>query len=143
MFDKSECETTTTTATWYHVPGYLYRYINYQQTASSTAIFARVVIRAGIAWPNHLDVSAMMCICLVLYLATAELVSLRISTDTGCAGCRWVERSKNTPPYPSLLFLSHSHILTSEFLPQTQGLFPAPAWTFPTKTVHGGTAAHK
>ena len=43
-----------------------------------------------IPWPNRLSVFAM-CISVSLFVTT-EPVSLRsISTDTGCAGCRWEE----------------------------------------------------
>ena len=42
----------------------------------------------GIAWPNHL---AAFVICAAVITELASLGG--IGTDTGCAGCRWVEVS--------------------------------------------------
>ena len=52
-------------------------------------LFARVPIAVGIAWPDYLAVFAM-CTCLVICDLRARAL-LDISTDTGCAGCRWVD----------------------------------------------------
>ena len=58
--------------------------------------FARVFNVVGMAWPDHLAVFTIKfaaCVCLV----TTELVSITggvgEDTTTGCAWCRWLERS--------------------------------------------------
>ena len=54
--------------------------------------FALVYTAAGVAWPSHLAEFQCVSLSRSLRPQNSSLLIGGIGTDTGCAGCKWVEQ---------------------------------------------------